>query len=61
MKVVVTAREIFDSPLVGAWDKACDMLGLDPYCVNEGLMDSDEQLTLTVEQAKELMILEKEV
>jgi len=48
-KVTVTASELIDS---GYWDDYCEAHGLNVWCVNEGLMDSDEQITLTVEEAR---------
>ena len=38
------------------WSKFCDMVGLDSYCLNEG-MDEDREFTLTKEQAKELLLI----
>ena len=55
IQVTVTARELLDRLV---WDRACDMLGLNPWAVNEGRMDSGERLTFTLEQARELGLLE---
>lgn len=38
----------------GVWDKFCDMIGYDPYCVAEGLMDSDEEIVLSLDDAEKL-------
>ncbi len=54
MKVSVTADELINR---GVWDKVCELKGLNPWCVNEGQMDSDEYITLTIEQAHKLGIL----
>jgi len=54
MKIVVTAQELLDK---GLWGDACELLGLNEWAVNEGLMDSDEELTLTEEQAKTLGLI----
>lgn len=40
----------------GVWDEVCDLLGINPWAVNEGLMDSAETLTLTLDQAVRLGI-----
>jgi hypothetical protein len=53
-RVTVTARELLDRLV---WDRACDMLGLNPWAVNEGQMDSGERLTFTLEQAQTLGLL----
>ncbi len=57
MKVTVTPKELFDHPLIGMWDRVCDEVGLNPWAVNEGLMDSDEEITLTHEQAQRVGLL----
>ena len=48
MKIVVTAAEILNR---GAWDTFCERRGLNPWCMNEGLMSSDEEFTLSAEEA----------
>lgn len=53
--IIVTARQILQK--TGAWDKFCDMKGLNPWCVNEGRMDSGEEFRLTKSEAKELGFL----
>jgi hypothetical protein len=53
--VAATAGSLLDK---GAWEQACDMLGLNPWAVNEGLLDRDERLTFTIEQARELGLLD---
>jgi len=58
MKVKVTVRELMDK---GVWDEVCELLGLNPWCVNEGLMDSSEEIELTETQAKQMGLLEKEM
>ena len=52
MKIVVTAREIMDAPLISSWDHFCDRQGINPWCINEGLMDDDETFELTEEEAR---------
>jgi hypothetical protein len=54
LKILITPRELMDRT---RWDEACDLLGINPWAVNEGRMDGDEELTLTEEQAAELGIL----
>ncbi len=58
MKVSVTAEELIDR---GVWDEVCELTGLNPWCVNEGLMDSDEYITLSLEEAQKLGILREEL
>jgi len=44
MKLIVTAREVMEH---GEWDNFCEVTGLDPYCMAEG-MDDNEEFTLTI-------------
>jgi len=41
----------------GLWDAACEQTGMSPWAVNEGQMDRDEMVTLTVEQAEGIGLL----
>jgi len=54
VEIVVTFREIMDK---GMWDKFCEMKGLNVWCVNEGLADSDEKVELTEDEARKLGFL----
>ncbi len=53
MKIVLTAEEMLCS---GKWDKFCTMRNLNPYCINEGLMTSDEEFDLNEQECGELGI-----
>ena len=57
MKVLITVEEIFDK---GLWSETCEMLGINPWAKNEGLIDNDEELEFTTEQAQELGLIPKE-
>ena len=54
MKLKITPRELMDRHL---WDRACELTGLNPWVVNEGQMDSDEDIELTAGQAVALGLL----
>lgn len=54
MKIIVTYRDILDK---GMWSEACELLGLNPYAINEGRLDAEEERTLTYDQAKVLRFL----
>ena len=56
MKIIVSAREVMDA---WAWEEACKMLGINEWAVNEGLMDPDEPLEFTEEQAIELGLIKQ--
>jgi hypothetical protein len=49
MRIVVTLREVLYN---GNWDKFCELKGLNPWCINEGLADGSEEYTLTVSEAE---------
>lgn len=55
MKVTVTIGELFDR--AGDVDSACEELGLNPWCLNEGLADSSDEISLTEEQARKFGFL----
>jgi hypothetical protein len=54
MKILITASEAIES---GVWEKICRQKGWNEWAVNEGLMDSDEEISLTEEEAKELGLI----
>lgn len=51
--MTITPKEILDFSDPAVWEKFCDFVGLDYYCVNEGMND-DEEFELTNEQYNEL-------
>ena len=54
MKIITTPRELFDK---GIWMEACELLGINEWAVNEGLMCQTEGLELSHEQAIELGLI----
>jgi len=54
MKIILTAQEILDR---GVWDEFCEMKGINPWAINEGLMDSDEEFIFTEKDAEKLGLL----
>jgi len=52
--VKVSTQELIN---LGIWEIACDVLGMNVWAVNEGLMDSDEIITLSQWQAQELGLI----
>lgn len=51
MKITITAGELIDK---GVWDEFCNLFGISVWAVNEGRMSSDEEFTLTLEQARKI-------
>ena len=61
MKITLTIGEL--SNKVNDWNHACKILGLNPWCLNEGLATSETESTITLEQLHQIglqWILEKE-
>ncbi len=54
MKLTLTLRELKDNY---NWDKVCEVLGLNPWCLNEGYATGDEEENITEEQAIKIGIL----
>jgi hypothetical protein len=55
IKVTVTVRELMGRHV---WSEACDMPVINSRAVSEGQMDSSERVTLTLEQARTLGLLD---
>ena len=47
-KIFVTANQILNS---GYWKEYCDKHQINPWCINEGLMDADEELEISLKDA----------
>ena len=54
MKIHITADELIARWL---WDEVCEMRGINVYAVCERLMDSDEELEFTEDEARELGLI----
>lgn len=54
MIINITVREIIDC---GRWDELCELKGLNPWGVNEGLINTDEVIELTDDEARILRII----
>ncbi len=55
MKITMTIGELFDK--AHDVDDACQIVGLDPWCLNEGRASKEDEITLTEDQAKKLRFL----
>jgi len=55
MKIKITIREM--SNKANNFDKLCDKIGLNPWCMNEGLATGNEEYELDVEVAKEFGLI----
>ena len=51
LKIVVTPNYLIEHHL---WDKYCVLHQTNPWAINEGLLESDKELKLTLEEANEL-------
>lgn len=57
MKLLLTYREVLDK--CNNWDDLCRKIGLNPWCINEGLIDVNAELELDYEIAKEYGIVKE--
>jgi len=55
MKVIITAKEALD---YGVWEELCDLKGIGAWALNEGLMDDDDKIELTLVEAEKLGLLD---
>lgn len=55
MKIKITIREM--SNKASNFNRLCDKIGLNPWCMNEGLATGDEEYELTEEVAKEFGLI----
>lgn len=53
-KVSMTVRQIKD---LGLWDKVCDYKNINPYAINEGLINYDDIIEFDTEFKKEKKII----
>ena len=51
----ITANEAIT---LGIWDELCTLKGINVWAVNEGLMDGNTEIKLTLEEAQEVGILD---
>jgi len=56
IRVTITGREALDK---GIWTQLCDLLGINEWAINEGLLDREEEIILTEDQARLLGLLPK--
>jgi hypothetical protein len=49
--VTITAREALD---LHVWDALCALKGINEWAINEGMMDVNEEITLTLDEARQL-------
>ena len=54
MWIIITFRELRDKY---NWEKVCDVLGLDLWCVAEGLASDDDEITISEGDARKMGIL----
>lgn len=55
MKIIITIGEIRDH---GLWQEYCELTGTNEWAVSEGLLESDQEITLDEKQVEKLNLLE---
>ncbi len=53
MKIKLTFGEILNAPRIGSWDRFCKKHDYNVYMINEGLANSEDEIEITTEEAKE--------
>ena len=51
MEKIYTAKELMDKY---KWDEVCNLKGINPWCINEGLMDSSYEISFNEEECREI-------
>ncbi len=54
MKITLTVREIWDRDI---WMEVCELTGMNEWACKEGLIEYDEEIEFTEEQAKKLGLI----
>ena len=52
VKIDVKLGDILDAPLINAWVKMCEKYGISEWCLNEGLADKNDTVSVTLEDAE---------
>jgi hypothetical protein len=52
IKVKVKLGDVLEAPRVGAWGKMCEKYGINEWCLNEGIADSDDTIEVSLEDAE---------
>ena len=58
--VTVKLKEVLDAPLLGAWTRMCEKYSLNEWCLNEGLVDENSTVEITLEDAELYGLVERE-
>jgi hypothetical protein len=51
VKIIITPSEAMDKWI---WEKLCELKGWNVWCVNEGTMDSDMEIVLTLDEWRQI-------
>ena len=54
MKIILTVKELVE---LGLWERAADKKGIEVWSLNEGIIDENEPIELTKEEAEDLGII----
>lgn len=59
VKITVTLGDVFDAPLIDAWEQMCAKYGISEWCLREGA-DRNETIQISLEEAERWGIIEKD-
>jgi len=60
VKIKVTFEQVLDAPLIGAWEEMCNKYGINEWCLNEGLVNNDDVIEVSLEEAERWGIIKNE-
>lgn len=60
IKVIVKLGDVLDAPYMNAWEQMCEKYGINEWCLNEGIADSDDTIEVSLEDAEHWGLVEAE-
>jgi hypothetical protein len=60
VKVIVKLGDVLDAPYINAWEQMCEKYGINEWCLNEGMSDSDDTIEVSLEDAEYWGLVEAE-
>ncbi len=52
IKVETTFRELMNAPYINTWEHFCEKYGYNIYIINEGLVEGEDVVVISFEDAK---------
>ena len=58
IKVTVKLGDVLDAPYWKAWEEMCEKYGINEWCLNEGMADSNDTIEVSLEDAEHWGLVE---